>query len=149
MAASPCDQKKRLSLMANGPFDGRSRRSAASVLTGWSGTGSTRGPSAPASPAGLMPKTSRGPDFGVTASASSSPVHCCAAAPDATTSASSAASDTARMESSEVIAALREGYEALNRGDVSAVLDLIDPELRWEEGGRSPEAGNYSGRDSF
>jgi len=29
------------------------------------------------------------------------------------------------------------------------VLDLIDPELRWEEGGRSPEAGNYSGRDSF
>ena len=53
------------------------------------------------------------------------------------------------MASDEVIAALREGYEALNRGDVSAVLELIDPELRWEEGGRSPEAGNYSGRESF
>jgi ketosteroid isomerase-like protein len=53
------------------------------------------------------------------------------------------------MASQEVIASLREGYEALNRGDLTAVLDLIDPELRWEEGGRSPEAGNYSGRDSF
>ena len=49
----------------------------------------------------------------------------------------------------EIKAVLREGYEALSRGDVSAVLELIDPELRWEEGGRSPEAGNYAGRDSF
>lgn len=45
--------------------------------------------------------------------------------------------------------ALREGYEALNRGDLTTVLELIDPELEWAEAGRSPEAGRYSGRDSF
>jgi ketosteroid isomerase-like protein len=51
--------------------------------------------------------------------------------------------------SDPIAEALREGYEALNRGDVSAVMNLIDPELAWEEGGRSPEAGSYHGRDSF
>jgi uncharacterized protein len=51
--------------------------------------------------------------------------------------------------SNPIVDALRDGYEALNRGDLSAVLDLIDADLEWEEGGRSPEAGRYSGRESF
>jgi len=45
--------------------------------------------------------------------------------------------------------ALRRGYEALNRGDVSVVLALLDPDIEWHEPEPSPEAGTYSGRASF
>lgn len=45
--------------------------------------------------------------------------------------------------------ALRRGYEALNKGDVSVVLELLDPDLEWHEPGDSPEAGTHRGRDSF
>lgn len=45
--------------------------------------------------------------------------------------------------------ALRAGYEALNRGDLSAVLALLDPEIEWHEPAPSPDAGTHSGRDSF
>lgn len=41
------------------------------------------------------------------------------------------------------------GYAALNRGDLSVVLDLLDPDIEWHEPGWSPEAGTHRGRDSF
>ncbi len=45
--------------------------------------------------------------------------------------------------------ALQRGYEALNRGDLSVVLELLDPDIEWHEPGDSPEAGTHQGRDSF
>lgn len=47
------------------------------------------------------------------------------------------------------VQALQLGYEALNRGDLSAVLELLDPEIEWHEPEPSPEAGAHTGRDSF
>jgi uncharacterized protein len=47
------------------------------------------------------------------------------------------------------VAALQRGYEALNRGDLSVVSELLDPEIEWHEPGDSPEAGTHHGRDSF
>ncbi len=47
------------------------------------------------------------------------------------------------------VEALQRGYEALNRGDLSVVLDLLDPDIEWHEPGDSPEAGTHQGRDSF
>ena len=47
------------------------------------------------------------------------------------------------------VEALQQGYEALNRGDLSVVLELLDPDLEWHEPGDSPEAGTHHGRDSF
>lgn len=47
------------------------------------------------------------------------------------------------------VEALRRGYEALNQGDLSPVLELLDPEIEWHEPGDSPEAGTHHGRDSF
>ena len=47
------------------------------------------------------------------------------------------------------VEALQQGYEALNRGDLSVVLELLDPDLEWHEPGDSPEAGTHRGRDSF
>jgi ketosteroid isomerase-like protein len=44
---------------------------------------------------------------------------------------------------------LRRGYEALNRGDVSVVLELLDPDIEWHEPSPSPDAGSHRGRDSF
>ena len=47
------------------------------------------------------------------------------------------------------VEALRRGYEALNRGDLSVVLELLDPDIEWHEPDPSPEAGTHTGRDSF
>lgn len=44
---------------------------------------------------------------------------------------------------------LLQGYEALNRGDLSVVLELLDPEIEWHEPEPSPEAGTHRGRESF
>jgi ketosteroid isomerase-like protein len=44
---------------------------------------------------------------------------------------------------------LKRGYAALNRGDLSVVLDLLDPEIEWHEPATSPEGGTHHGRDSF
>lgn len=44
---------------------------------------------------------------------------------------------------------LRRGYAALNRGDLSAVLELLDPDIEWHEPAHSPDAGTHRGRDSF
>lgn len=37
--------------------------------------------------------------------------------------------------------ALQRGYEALNRGDLSVVLDLLDPDIEWHEPEPSPGQG--------
>jgi ketosteroid isomerase-like protein len=47
------------------------------------------------------------------------------------------------------VEALERGYAALNRGDLSVVLDLLDPDIEWHEPAPSPDAGAHRGRDSF
>lgn len=47
------------------------------------------------------------------------------------------------------VEALQRGYEALNRGDLSVVLELLHPDLEWHEPEPSPDAGTHTGRDSF
>jgi ketosteroid isomerase-like protein len=47
------------------------------------------------------------------------------------------------------IETLKRGYDALNRGDLSVVLELLDPDIAWHEPAPSPEAGAHRGRDSF
>jgi ketosteroid isomerase-like protein len=47
------------------------------------------------------------------------------------------------------VEALQRGYQALNRGDLSGVLELLDPEIEWHEPEPSPDAGTHTGRDSF
>ena len=44
---------------------------------------------------------------------------------------------------------LRRGYDALNRGDLSVVLGLLDADIEWHEPAPSPDAGSHRGRDSF
>ena len=44
---------------------------------------------------------------------------------------------------------LRQGYAALNRGDLSVVLELLDAEIEWHEPATSLEGGTHRGRDSF
>ena len=50
---------------------------------------------------------------------------------------------------SEDVEAVRRGYEAWNRGDVGAVLELVDPDIEWRPGADAPEAGEHRGRDGF
>jgi uncharacterized protein len=45
--------------------------------------------------------------------------------------------------------ALKRGYAALNRGDLSVVHELLDPDIEWHEPAPSPDAGTHRGRDSF
>ena len=45
--------------------------------------------------------------------------------------------------------ALRGGYEAWNRGDLSAVFALVDPDIEWRPGPDAPETGELSGREGF
>ncbi len=47
------------------------------------------------------------------------------------------------------VEALQHGYEALNRGDISVVRELLDPDIEWHEPEPSPDAGTHAGRDSF
>ena len=47
------------------------------------------------------------------------------------------------------IQALRRGYDAINRGDLTVLHELLDPEIDWTEPGPGPEAGTHHGRDSF
>jgi uncharacterized protein len=43
---------------------------------------------------------------------------------------------------------LRRGYDALNSGDLSVVLALLDPDIEWHEPAPSPDVGTHRGRDS-
>jgi uncharacterized protein len=45
--------------------------------------------------------------------------------------------------------ALKRGYAALNRGDLSVVRELLHPDMEWHEPAPSPDAGTHRGRDSF
>jgi len=54
-----------------------------------------------------------------------------------------------RRMSGANVETLRRGYDALNRGDVSIVLELLDADITWHEPAPSPEAGAHRGRDSF
>jgi ketosteroid isomerase-like protein len=47
------------------------------------------------------------------------------------------------------IESVRRGYAALNQGDLSVVLDLLDPGIEWHEPAPSPDAGTHQGRESF
>jgi ketosteroid isomerase-like protein len=49
----------------------------------------------------------------------------------------------------EDLEALRRGYEAWNRGDVGAVLELVDPEIDWRPGEDAPESSGSGGREGF
>jgi ketosteroid isomerase-like protein len=44
---------------------------------------------------------------------------------------------------------LRNAYDALNRGDVSAALAVVDEQAVWEEHSELPEAGAYRGRETI
>lgn len=45
---------------------------------------------------------------------------------------------------------LRRGYEALNAGDLSRVMELIDDRIEWNPGELAPDSpGPSSGRDAF
>ena len=45
--------------------------------------------------------------------------------------------------------AVTRGYEAWNKGELGAVLELMDPEIEWAPGAESPEAGVFTGRDGL
>ena len=47
------------------------------------------------------------------------------------------------------VEALRQGYEALNRRDLSVVLELLHPDMEWHEPAPGPDAGTHAGRESF
>ena len=49
----------------------------------------------------------------------------------------------------EDLEALRRGYEAMSRGELDSVLEMVDPEIEWVPGEGAPEAGTYIGRDGF
>lgn len=49
----------------------------------------------------------------------------------------------------EDVEAVRRGYEAWNRGDVGAVLELVHPDIEWRPGADALEAGENRGRDGF
>lgn len=43
---------------------------------------------------------------------------------------------------------VRRGFEAFNRGDIDAMLELLDPEVEWSQSPETaPEAAIYRGRD--
>lgn len=44
---------------------------------------------------------------------------------------------------------MKTAYEALNRGDVSAALEVLHPSAEWHEHSDLPEASDYRGRESI
>jgi uncharacterized protein len=42
---------------------------------------------------------------------------------------------------------IRRGYQAWNHGDVEAVVEFLDPEIRWEGYTHIPESGTLTGRE--
>jgi ketosteroid isomerase-like protein len=56
--------------------------------------------------------------------------------------------DTARVMSQENVETLRAGYEAINRGDHDAFLQILDPAIEWKVPDRAPFAGTYHGHEA-
>ena len=44
---------------------------------------------------------------------------------------------------------LRASYEALNRGDITGTMSVLDEHAQWVEHSELPEAGSYQGRDTI
>jgi ketosteroid isomerase-like protein len=60
------------------------------------------------------------------------------------------ARDTAWAVSEETFANLRRGYEAFNRGDASAAMDLATPDVEWGTSGTFPGlVGVYRGPEAL
>src|SRR3954453_20936620 len=53
-----------------------------------------------------------------------------------------------RMSAQENAKQVRLGYEAFNRGDITALTDIIAEDVVWHLPGRGPLAGDYQGRDA-
>jgi uncharacterized protein len=49
----------------------------------------------------------------------------------------------------EDVELLKSAYEALNRGDTEAALEVLEPGAEWCEHSTLPEAGTYHGRDAI
>jgi uncharacterized protein len=48
------------------------------------------------------------------------------------------------------VATVRWSYDALNRGDVTGVMSMIDDDITWDPGAISPDSGaGTTGRDAF
>jgi len=45
-------------------------------------------------------------------------------------------------------AIVRRGYEAFNRGDLETLVELFGDTISWHTPGRSPNPGDYAGRDA-
>jgi ketosteroid isomerase-like protein len=44
---------------------------------------------------------------------------------------------------------VKRGYDAWNRGDMAAVLELVDPEFEWHEASEVPGGGDVYTREQF
>jgi ketosteroid isomerase-like protein len=51
------------------------------------------------------------------------------------------------MSGEAAVDLIRRGYEAWNRRDVDAVIEFLNPEIRWEGYTHIPESGTLIGRD--
>jgi ketosteroid isomerase-like protein len=45
--------------------------------------------------------------------------------------------------------ALKRSYESLNRGDIAAALDVLDPDAEWHESSALPDTGSFRGRQEI
>jgi hypothetical protein len=52
------------------------------------------------------------------------------------------------MTATDNIALVRQGYAAFSRGDMTALAELLDPDVEWFVGGTNALSGSYSGRDA-
>jgi ketosteroid isomerase-like protein len=52
------------------------------------------------------------------------------------------------MGASENAARIRSGYQAFNKGDIDALVDLFDENVVWHFAGTSKLAGDHIGRDA-
>jgi len=48
-------------------------------------------------------------------------------------------------EQEQAISGLRAAYEAFNRGDIAAAVELFDPQIEWTEPAEFPGGGTYHG----
>ena len=54
----------------------------------------------------------------------------------------------AQLTSTDRIQRIRDGYEAFGRGDLDAIRDQFNPDIKWHIGGKSSFAGDYVGIDA-